>query len=152
MRTGIGALALCLLGACGPATSDFTGTWNITDGGGTEVLNCPGAGLTNVPITGEILIIQGSGPNVFNSSTIVANIDGVSETFTLTNATTAALQTSSNTFPLQGDGGVLQTLTLTSDNIVVNGSNLSENASGTVAGGSAGTCTFSRNLSATLGT
>jgi hypothetical protein len=68
----------------------------------------------------------------------------------LSNGTTAALQSGTNTFPLEGDGGVLQTLTLTSDNIVVNGSSMSETASGTVAS-SSGTCTFSRTISATQG-
>jgi hypothetical protein len=148
MRYGLGVFLVCALGACGPATTGFDGTWSITDGGGTELLDCPGVSTSNIPITGEILIIQNGGPNVFSSSTIVANINGVSETFTLSNANTAALQGSSNVFPLDIDGGV-ETLSLTSDNMVVNGANLSENASGTISGGSAGTCTFSRNISAT---
>ncbi len=151
MRTSVGALLVCVLGACGPATTDFDGTWNIPDGGGAETLNCPGQGTTTVPISGEILIVQGSGPNVFSSSTIVATVNGDSETFTLSNATTAALQSGTNTFPLQTNDGGVETLTLTSDNIVVNGTNLSENASGTVVVGSTGTCTFSRSISATQG-
>jgi hypothetical protein len=154
MRYGMGVFLACALGACGTSTSGMVGTWNITDGGGTETISCPGSGTTNEPITGEVLIVQGSSGNgVTSSSTIVATIDGNSETFTLTNATTASLESGgADTFPLAGsDGGALQTLTLTSDNIVVNGTNLSENASGTITGGAAGSCTFSRNISATQG-
>jgi hypothetical protein len=138
---------VCVLGACGSSTSSLVGTWVIADGGGTKTINCPGQGAATFPIAGPILIVQGSGGNLTSSATIVANIDGTNETFTVSGET-ATLQSGMNTFPVQSDGGTLETLSLTSDNIVVSGANLSETASGTLAATGGSPCTFSRNISA----
>jgi hypothetical protein len=151
MRIGIGALLVGVLGACGASTSSLVGTWIIADGGGSKTINCPGQGAATFPITGEVLIVQGSAGGITSSATIVANIDGISETFNVSNGSTATLVSGMNTFPLQSDAGTLETLTLTSDNIVTGNSSLSETASGTLAGGDGGACTFSRNISATQG-
>jgi hypothetical protein len=159
MRSGTGTIAILgacgtalFLGACGTSTSGFVGSWTIPDGGGSKTINCPGGGTTTLPITGQIIVIQGSSGNgVTSEPTIVATIDGQSEDFTVTSSTTAALQTVPTILPLETDAGIVQTLTLPSDSIVVNGSNLSETASGTLTNGDAGTCTFLRNVSAVQG-
>lgn len=138
-----------LLGACGPPADNLSGTWTIVDGGGTETLSCPSQGQDPLPvettlaITGQVLIVQGSTGVL---PTIVAEIAGASETFSLNDASDATLQPGSNTFLLATDAGAFETLTVGTDTLKVGASNLVENGSGTLQVGDGGVCNFTRSI------